>query len=72
MVKIFKGIAKQNENLSEDIKTKLEKGLNNNSKNDQILSIFALLGQKGKNLTSNVIERICNKFIETQDYAFKQ
>ncbi|CAF2083077.1 unnamed protein product [Rotaria magnacalcarata] len=62
LLKIFESLVKNNQNIPSELSLKLEKALEYKHMYDQVLFIFVLQGQKGENLSSNIISKILDKF----------
>ncbi|CAF3327679.1 unnamed protein product, partial [Rotaria socialis] len=62
LLQIFESLVKNNQNIPSELSLKLEKALEYKHMYDQVLFIFVLQGQKGENLSSNIISKILDKF----------
>ncbi|CAF4827674.1 unnamed protein product, partial [Rotaria socialis] len=62
LIKIFENLVKNNQNIPSELSLKLEKALEYKIMYDQVLFIFVLQGQKGENLSPNIISKILDKF----------
>ncbi|CAF0762503.1 unnamed protein product [Brachionus calyciflorus] len=72
LISVFENIARNNQTLSPELLKKLELALKNLSLQDQVLSIFVLRGQKGENLSKNIIEKILDKITTETNIMIKQ
>lgn len=72
LIRIFENLVKNNQTVSTDLVQKLELALENKTFQDQVLSIFVLIGQKGEKLSLNVIKKILQKITTETDIMIKQ
>ena len=72
LIGIFENVTKNNQILSRELLIKLEIALTQKHIEDQSLSIFIYLAQKGEKLSDNIIQKILTKILSERDLMLKQ